>query len=130
MAGYSGTPLAKKLGIKAGTGVALIEAPDGMEEQLAPLPEGVRLNFDASSEVRTALLFVRNRSALAAGFDGAAKCVAAKGHLWLAWPKKASGVATDVTEDIVRGYGLSQMWVDFKVCAIDEVWSGLCFARR
>ena len=130
MAGYSGTPLAKKLGIKAGTGVALIGAPDGMAEQMAPLPEGVRLSFDESSGVRTALLFVRNRNALAAGFDGAAKCVEAKGHLWIAWPKKASRVATDVTEDVVREYGLCQMWVDFKVCAIDEVWSGLCFARR
>jgi hypothetical protein len=130
MAGYSGTPLAKKLGIKAASAVALIDAPDRMEEQLAPLPEGVRLRFDSGAGVRTALLFVRSRGELSAGFDGAASCVEAKGHLWIAWPKKASGVVTDVKEDFVREYGLARMWVDFKVCAIDEVWSGLCFARR
>ncbi len=101
-----------------------------MEEQLAPLPEGVRLRFDSGGAVRTALLFVRSRSDVAAGFDGAASCVQAKGHLWIAWPKKTSGVATDLKDDFVREYGLARMWVDFKVRAIDEVWSGLCFARR
>ena len=130
MAGYSGTPLAKKLGIKAGTAVALMNAPDRMVEQLAPLPEGVNLRFGAGSGVRTALLFVRSRQELMLSFGGAAKCVEVNGHLWLAWPKKASGVATDRQEDFVREYGLAQSWVDFKVCAIDEVWSGLCFARR
>jgi len=130
MAGYSGTPLAKKLGIKAGTSVALIDPPDRMEEQLAPLPEGVRVHFDARNGARTALLFVRSRLDLTTGFEGAARCVDPKGHLWLAWPKKASGVITDVNETFVREYGLSQNWVDFKICAIDEVWSGLCFARR
>lgn len=130
MAGYSGTPLAKKLGIKAGSGVALIDAPDRMEEQLAPLPEGVVVRFDGGSGVRTALLFARSRAELVSGFDRAAGCVEAKGHLWIAWPKKASGVATDLNGDFVREYGLARLWVDFKVCAIDEVWSGLCFARR
>lgn len=130
MAGYSGTPLARKLGIKAGSGVALIHAPDGMPAQLAPLPEGVRLQSGPQAGVRTALLFLRSRAELASGFDGAARCVEPKGHLWLAWPKKSSGVATDLNGDAVREYGLSQNWVDFKVCAIDAVWSGLCFARR
>ena len=130
MAGYSGTPLAKKLGIKADTAVALIDAPDRMEEQLAPLPERVGLRFDSGGSVRTALLFVRSRADLAAGFDGAAGCVEAKGHLWIAWPKKASGVATDVTEPLVRSFGLARGFVDYKICAIDATWSGLCFARR
>ncbi len=130
MAGYCGTPLAKKLGIRAGSAVALIDAPDGMAEQLAPWLEGVRLRSGGGAGARTVLLFVRSRLELAAGFDGAAGCVELKGHLWIAWPKKAPGVAADVNGDFVREYGLARMWVDFKVCAIDEVWSGLCFARR
>lgn len=130
MAGYSGTPLAKKLGIKAGTRVALIGAPERMEESLAPLPEGVVIGLVPTPGARTVLLFVRSRAELAAGFDGASSCVETKGHLWIAWPKKASGVATDLKGDHVREWGLARMWVDFKVCAIDEVWSGLCFARR
>ena len=71
-----------------------------------------------------------SRGELVAGFDSAARCVELKGHSWIAWPKKASGVATDLKEDFVREYGLARMWVDFKICAIDDVWSGLCFARR
>ena len=72
----------------------------------------------------------RSGAELVAGFDGATGCVEPKGHLWIAWPKKASGVATNLREDFVREYGLSRRWVDFKVCAIDEMWPGLCFARR
>ncbi len=129
MAGYSGTPLVKKLGIRAQTCVALLGAPDGFEAKLAPLPDGVRLHNKARTADRV-LLFADSVSALERRFHSAAKAVAAGGGLWIVWPKKTSGVTTDLTETIVRKFGLAENWVDYKICAVDQTWSGLQFARR
>jgi hypothetical protein len=130
MAGYSGAQLPKKFGIKTGSVTALIGAPSGFEAKLAPLPENSGLTFEAQTGATTAILFVRGRSDLLDGFRAATACLEPKGHLWVAWPKKSSGVVTDITGTFIREYVLAQSWVDFKVCAIDETWSGLCFARR
>jgi CheY-like chemotaxis protein len=130
LAGYSGTPLPRKLGIKAGTRVALLGAPAGFEEQLVPLPEEVRLRRDARGRPDRILLFVESRADLARRFPAAARALAVGGGLWIAWPKKASGVSTDLTQDHVRRFGLDRQFVDYKICAIDDVWSGLQFARR
>ena len=130
-AGYSGTPLVRKLGIKPEARVGLIGAPEGFDGTLGELPGGVRVRrrlgarpFDvivAFFDVRVEL--VRRLPALASALDPA-------GGLWIAWPKRASGVPTDVTEDVVRQLGLGAGLVDNKVCAIDETWSGLRLVYR
>jgi CheY-like chemotaxis protein len=131
MAGYSGTPLPKKLGIKAGSRVALLGAPDGFATRtLGPLPDGAVVRDDARSAFTVGLLFARSRSDLERRFGGAVKAMGDPGALWIVWPKKASGVATDLDERIVREYGLARGLVDYKIAAIDATWSGLCFARR
>jgi hypothetical protein len=129
MAGYSGTPLPKKLGIKANTTVALIGAPTGFESKLDPLPEGVRVRRRPGPADRV-LLFVDTEAGLAEWFDVAAGSVEDGGALWLIWPKKTSGIARDLGEAQVRKFGLAAGWVDYKICAVDETWSGLQFARR
>jgi len=129
MAGYSGTPLPKKLGIRAGTVVALMGAPEGFEAKLTPLPEGARVQRKARTADRV-LFFAGSVAALKRGFAAASRAVQEGGGLWVMWPKKASGVKTDVTETIVREHGLATGWVDYKICAVDETWSGLQFARR
>lgn len=129
MAGYSGTPLAKKLIIRAGNTVVLLDAPGHFEESLAPLPPDVRTT-DRLTTADVILVFCRTRFDLEQGFAPAARALAPKGRLWLAWPKKASGLKTDLTEPFLREYGLAQSFVDYKICAIDATWSGLCFARR
>lgn len=130
MAGYSGTPLPKKLGIKAGARVLLIDAPDGFEETLQPMPEGAETFRETRGMFARVLLFAATREDLVRHFAAAAARVEHKGHLWVAWPKKGSRLAADLTQDFVRAYGLERLWVDFKICAIDADWSGLCFARR
>jgi hypothetical protein len=130
-AGYSGTPLPKKLGIKAGSAVALIGAPRGFaEETLGPLPEGVAVRSGARSPFGVGLLFARSRADLVRLFPVAVRAMGEPGALWIVWPKKASGVATDLDGNAVREFGLSAGLVDYKIAAIDAVWSGLCFARR
>jgi len=126
--GYSGTPLVKKLGIKPGTCLALIGAPQGFPGQLDGLPDDVRIVKKLDGATALAIWFVRSRREL----DGRMPEISgAMGQgLWVAWPKKASGVVTDVTEDLVRAAGLANGIVDYKVCAIDLTWSGLKFARR
>lgn len=119
MAGYSGTPLPKKLGIKAGTKVMLLGAPDGFEESL-PGAAIVRSGADL------ALLFADSRASLDRRFGRAARA----SHVWLLWPKKASGAVTDLDEKFVRAYGLARGWVDYKICSVDATWSGLLFAKR
>jgi hypothetical protein len=129
-AGYSGTPLVRKLGIKPGARVALIHAPDGFGPVLGELPDAVtvhrqlRASFDVivSFHVRQAELERRLSALRAALVDS--------GGLWLAWPKRASGVATDLAEGDVRELGLAAGLVDNKICAIDETWSGLRFVYR
>lgn len=130
MAGYSGTPLPKKLGIKGRSVVALLGAPDDFEETLGALPEKVRLRHRASGQSDLVLLFTKRQKELERRFPVAVRTMAEGGSLWIAWPKQASGVATDLTQNKVRAYGLANGLVDFKICAIDETWSGLRFARR
>ena len=130
LAGYSGTPLPKKLGIKEGTIVGLVDAPPGFEQTLGKLPERaeVRRGFDGRPEI--ILLFTKERARLESGVAELSEVMPDGGRLWLAWPKKASGVITDVSESVVREVGLAAGLVDYKICAIDATWSGLLFARR
>jgi hypothetical protein len=127
MAGYSGTPLPKKLGISEGSRVALIGAPDDFETQLTPLPDDVSFLPRVVAPVDVILFFARSRAELAKRFASIAVKLAANGGFWIAWPKKTSGVATDLTESIVRETGLANKLVDNKVCAVDDTWSGLRF---
>jgi hypothetical protein len=129
MAGYSGTPLPKKLGIRENYSCSVINAPDRFERKLEPLPAGATLVEDARG-ANVAVLFATSQAELASDFRPLAKMLPEKVAFWIAWPKKASGVKTDLTENVIREFGLGAGWVDYKVCAIDETWSGLCFARR
>jgi hypothetical protein len=129
-AGYSGTPLAQKLSIKAAAVVALVGAPDGFRDTLEGLPDGVELRAQARGRCDVIVLFCRSRAELEKRFAAAHRALAEGGGLWVAWPKKASGVATDLTEDAVRAHGLASGLVDNKVCAVDATWSGLRFMRR
>ena len=128
MAGYSGTPLDKKLGIKPGHRVLLEGAPDGFVGGTLALPDDVELVSDAPLDV--ALLFVTERGALEDRWEPITTSLRADGGFWVAWPKKASKVPTDMTEDVVRDVALPGGLVDNKVCAIDEVWSGLRLVVR
>jgi len=127
-AGYSGTPLAKKLGIKTASRVALIGAPRGFQTELEGLPDGVRFQTAMTPNPDLTVWFVHSRRELEGRVGELAMLVGA--GLWVAWPKKASGVKTDVTEDVIRAAGLAHGLVDYKVCAINAVWSGLKFAKR
>ncbi len=128
MAAYSGTPLLKKLGIKANSVVALVGAPPDFDETLGEIPEGVTLRKSARGKCDLALWFTKSRSELERRVDRMGSF--AKDGLWIIWPKKASGVVTDVSEKVVRETGLAAGLVDYKICAVDETWSGLKFARR
>lgn len=129
---YAGTPLPKKLGLKPGGLVALLGAPESFEKALLPLPEGTRLTFrvEDSAGANIILLFARSIAELAEQFPAAAQALAKGGRLWIAWPKKTSGAASDISERTVRAYGLEAGFVDYKISTIDATWSGLCFARR
>ncbi len=129
-AGYSGTPLAKKLGIKPGSVVALIDEPDGFRSLLEPTPEDVVFRSSLRGNLDLVIAFFTVRSKLAARLPSLTKAVYPDAGLWLAWPKKASGVATDITGADVRELGLEAGVVDIKVCAVDDTWSGHRFAHR
>jgi hypothetical protein len=129
MPGYSGTPLPKKLGIKAGFRVQLANAPAEVRAELrealaecALVKQGDALDF--------VLMFTKSRVEMTAEFSRMRKLLAPAGMLWVSWPKKSSGVAADVDENVVREIGLAAGLVDVKVCAVTEVWSGLKFVRR
>lgn len=130
MVGYSGTPLARKLGIKEGSRLALLGAPAGFDDDLAPLPDGVRVLRRLGPDLDVAVLFVTARRDLERRFPDVAAAITPAGGFWVAWPKRTSKVATDVTEDVLREVGLPQGLVDNKVCAVTEVWSGLRFVWR
>jgi hypothetical protein len=132
MAGYSGTPLPKKLGIKPAHRLAVFNAPDGFLQTLGDLPEAVEVltEFSGGPALDVIVFFTKELSDLSKRFKAIAKKLAPAGGFWIAWPKKASGVATDLTEDIIRAVGLDAGLVDNKVCAIDETWSGLRFVIR
>ncbi len=130
MAGYSGTPLTTKLGVKAGSAVALLGAPGGFLSVLGELPEGARVVTQARGRSDLVLLFVKSQAEMRRRFPAAARLLGERGSIWICWPKKASGVDTDVTEPVVRLFGLDAGFVDYKICAVDRTWSGLLFTRR
>ena len=130
MAGYSGTPLPKKLGIKEGSRIVLVQAPQGLEKDLGVLPEGATVLRTARPPLDVVLIFVKSEKELFAQFTYYAERLAPAGRLWIAWPKKTSGVATDLIFENVQRVGLATGLVDNKVCAIDETWSGLQFVIR
>jgi CheY-like chemotaxis protein len=130
MAGYSGTPLPKKLAIRPGAVVALLGAPAGFERTLGALPDGVHLQNHLRGRPELALLFSKSRAELERRFPATAQTLGEGAKLWLIWPKKTSGVRTDLDGNVVRAFGLSRGWVDYKICAVDKTWSGLLFARR
>jgi len=132
MTGYSGTPLPKKLGIKEGHRVALIHAPAGFEKTLGALPGAVALQsgLTGRTPLDVVVVFVSRRADLERQLASIRSRMAPAAGLWVAWPKKASRVPTDMTEDVVREIALPTGLVDNKVCAIDEVWSGLRLVIR
>ena len=128
-AGYSGTPLPKKLEIKEGTRVATVAAPVDFAKTLGPLPPGAKLQRGVAAARDLTIWFITSRKQL----EGDLRRIApakGEGSLWIAWPKKASGVKTDLTEDVLREVILPFGMVDRKVCAIDATWSGLLFSWR
>ena len=131
MAGYSGTPLPKKLGIKEGHRLALLSAPLGFEETLGELDAvTVARSLAGKAAFDVIIMFTKSRAELAKKFESIAKRLDPAGGFWVAWPKKSSGEKTDLTEDVVRNIALEVGLVDNKVCAIDETWSGLrCVVR-
>lgn len=129
-AGYSGTPLAKKLGIGPACRMLLVGAPDDYRGLLDPLPEGVVFAARASSSVDLAHVFSTRREDLAARLVSLRTALRPDAAVWVSWPKKASGVPSTVTEDVVREIALPIGYVDVKVCAVDAVWSGLKLVVR
>lgn len=129
-AGYSGTPLAKKLGIKEGARATLVNAPDDFDALLSPIPDGVRIVRRLGRDADVIVAFHTSRAVLEARFDRLRAGMHDAGGLWIAWPKRASNVATDITEDVVREIALAHGLVDNKVCAIDATWSGLRIVVR
>jgi hypothetical protein len=130
VAGYSQRTLPQKLGIKPGTRVVALGAPSTYSSLLGELPGGATLHSRLPSKSGFIHRFVRQREELAADFPRLARALTDGGTLWISWPKKASGMDTNLNENVVREIGLTQGLVDVKVCAVDEVWSGLKFVRR
>src|SRR6266853_4388191 len=130
MAGYSGTPLAKKLGIDIGSRIYPSDAPKNYLKLVAPLPEGVRVVRKIDGETDIVHIFSTERARLAAALRATLKRIKPDGTVWVSWPKKSSKVSTDVTEDTIREVALPMGLVDIKVCAVDEVWSGLKLVIR
>jgi hypothetical protein len=128
--GYSGKPLADKLGIKPSMRVAVVHGPKEFAAWLAPLPADARLLDARAKNVGCAMLFVTRSSELVRDIAGVLKRLDGGGMCWICWPKKSSGVATDVTETLLRDVVLPTGWVDVKVCAVSDIWSGLKFLRR
>jgi hypothetical protein len=130
VAGYSGTPLAKKLGIRAGARLYLHGSPDNYARLVAPLPEGVQTVARMDARTDLAHLFASRRAELHAALARLRRTMRDDAVIWVSWPKRASGVATDITEDVVRELALPLNLVDIKVCAVDEIWSGLKLVLR
>ncbi len=130
MAGYSGTPLAGKLGIKPGGRVYLAFAPGGYRTLLDPLPDGVSFERRLSRTADVIHAFFTRRAALEKSLQTMRRQMRSDASLWVSWPKKASGLATDLAEDVVREVALPLGLVDVKVCAVDDVWSGLKLVVR
>jgi hypothetical protein len=129
-AGYSGTPLAKKLGLRAPMTVLTIDAPREYRQWLDPLESGVSFSTKPGKSLAAAHFFATRRSDLAKGLARLRKLLEPAGFVWVSWPKKAAKVATDITEDTIREVALPMGFVDVKVCAVSEVWSGLKLVIR
>jgi hypothetical protein len=130
VAGYSGTPLAKKLGIKPGSLLLAVKAPAGYVALLDPLPENVTFAPTSADELDVVHLFTMTRSELNKLIDRYKTRIKQNGAIWVSWPKKASGIPSEITEDTVREVALPLGLVDIKVCAVDETWSGLKLVIR
>ncbi len=130
LAAYAGTPLPKKLGIKRDSTLALINAPLGFEKRIGKLPSGITLRKQLRSRSDRIVWFTRTSKELEGRLDAVKRAMADGGALWIAWPKKSSGVPSDLNQPRVRKIGLASGLVDYKVCSIDRTWSGLLFARR
>jgi hypothetical protein len=130
VAGYSGTPLVKKLGIKEGHRVAFPSAPAGFDHLLGDLPKGVTVKSRVAGPLDVIVFFTKSRKELEMRLPALRRAMDPAAGLWIAWPKRASGVQTDMTEDVARELGLANRLVDNKVCAIDETWSGLRLVIR
>jgi hypothetical protein len=130
MAGYSGTPLQKKLGIKAGTSVFIQNAPAQYYDWVSPLPADVRVKRAATKELDFIHSFVKDQKEFKKLFVSNKKNLKKDGMMWISWPKKSSGVSTDLDENFIRDFGLQAGLVDVKVCAVNETWSGLKFVYR
>ncbi len=130
MAGYSGTPLAKKLGIKEGSTLVLVNAPKNYRSLVEPLPEAVRILSRVSPQADIVHIFSTTETHLRKVLGTSRARLRDEGMIWVSWPKKAAKVPTDITEDTVRKVGLPLGLVDVKVCAVDDVWSGLKLVVR
>ena len=130
MAGYSKTPLIKKLGIKEGFKVALLNPPQNYAQSLGELPDNITLADTLTGPFDFIHFFTTRRETLANEFPQLKHALAPAGMLWISWPKRAAKVETDLTEDVIRAIGLDNGLVDVKVAAVDEVWSGLKFVYR
>ena len=130
MAGYANTPLFKKLGIKEQARVALVNAPPGFRAELGPLPAGASIVSAARPPLDLVLLFAATQTDLSKNFARLASRLTPAGMLWVAWPKKASGVATDLSFAVVQAAGMAHGLVDTKICAVNDTWSGLRFVVR
>ena len=130
MAGYSGTPLVKKLGIRPGQTICPVGAPASYPGSLGRLPTGVIVRRVPKAPLDVIHFFTTKRAKLEERFSRLAAALTPAGMLWVSWPKKSSGVVSEVSEEVVRRVGLDAGLVDVKVCAVDETWSGLKFVRR
>jgi hypothetical protein len=130
MAGYSGTPLVQKLGLKPGLAAAVLHPPPGYRGVLGRVPPGLELRRAARGPLDFIQFFTKRRRELATRLPALKRALAPAGALWISWPKQASGVATDLTEDVIRAVALAHGLVDVKVCAVDDTWSGLKLVRR
>jgi hypothetical protein len=129
-AGYSGTPLAKKLGIKPGQRVALLGAPSNYRKLLAPVPDGVEFGAKLVKTSDLVHVFTASKAGLGKTLAACRKTLGPEAAIWVSWPKKASKMPTDITEDTIRELALPLGYVDIKVCAVDETWSGLKLVLR
>ncbi|HEY0742911.1 MAG TPA: DUF3052 domain-containing protein [Chryseosolibacter sp.] len=130
MAGYSGTSLQKKLGIKPGTNLFIQNAPANYFDWISPLPEKVSVSKSLINNLDFIHLFVKDQKEFKRSFTSNKKHLKKDGMMWISWPKKSSGVITDLDENFIRDFGLKEGLVDVKVCAVDETWSGLKFVYR
>lgn len=130
MAGYSGTPLVKKLGIKTGSSIFVYNATHTYFDLVHPLPAGVVIKETARGSLDFIHLFVKTQPDFEKQFVSKMKCLTKNGMMWVSWPKKSSGVVTDLDENVIRAFGLKQGLVDVKVCAVDEIWSALKFVYK